>query len=265
MKRILFAFIIITLALAGCRQQSELVYFNGLQEEEIHNNTAQEDKDYKIQINDILYIRVLSLNEEINIVYNAASGTSTQSNYSVYQEGGMYYTGYSVKANGGVEIPLIGNVEVIDKTIDEAIEAIRTQAKIYLKDAIIIVKLANLKFTLLGEVKNPGTYINYNSQTTILEALGMAGDLTDYGDREQVLVLRPTVDGVRSFRLNLNDLNLLSSPEYYLKPNDVIYVQPLKAKGTSLLAQDYGIFISIISSTLATMSVILTLIFSLKK
>jgi len=265
MKRILFASLLISLALAGCRQQNELIYFNGLQEAEIKNNTSQEDKEYKIQVNDILYIRVLSLNEEINLFYNAASGTSTQANNMIYQEGGMYYNGYSVKDGGIVDIPLIGSVEVLDKTIEEAIEAIRTQAKVYLKDAIILVKLANLKFTLLGEVKNPGTYINYNNQTTILEALGMAGDLTDYGDRQHVLVIRPTTDGVSSFRLNLNDQDLLSSPYYYLKPNDVVYVQPLKAKGTKMLAQDYGIFISIASSTLATISVILTLILNFKK
>lgn len=264
MKRILIAITILSLALAGCRQQNELIYFYGLQEAEIQNNTAQEVKDYKIRENDIIYIRVLSINEDINKIFNSASGTSTSSTNTMYQEAGMYYNGYSVNSEGMVEIPSLGTVEVWGKTIEEAREAIITRAEVYLKGATIIVKLANLKFTLLGEVNRPGIYHSYKNQTTILEALGLAGDLTDYGDREQVLVIRPTGNGVSTHRLNLNDRDLLASPYYYLKPNDVIYVQPLKAKGTRMLAQDYGIFVSIISSTLATMSVILTLIFTLK-
>jgi polysaccharide export outer membrane protein len=128
----------------------------------------------------------------------------------------------------------------------------------------VIVKLANMKYTFLGEVNAPGMVQNLNNQTTILEAIGLAGDLTDYGDRHNIWILRPTVEGVSTHKLDLNDPNLLSSQYYYLKPNDVIYVPPLKAKATRMFSQDYGIFISIISTTLATASVILTLIFNLK-
>lgn len=263
MKRILIAFIVISVTMVSCRQQGELVYFNGLQETEIQNNTTQEEKAYEIRENDIIYIRVLSMNEDINQIFNSASGSSGTTN-TMYQEAGMYYSGYSVNNEGMVNIPSLGSVEVKGKTIEEAREAIIERAKVYLKGAIVIVKLANLKFTFLGEVQQPGVFQNYNNQTTILEGLGLAGDLTDYGDREQVLVIRPTTEGVTTHRLNLNDPDLLASPHYYLKPNDVVYVQPLKAKGTKLLAQDYGIFVSIISSTLATISVILTLIFTIK-
>ena len=265
MNKTIMALAIIALALAGCRQQKELIYFNGLQDAEIQNNTSQDDRAYKIRKNDILYIRVLSFNPEITALFNAASGLTGAQSQVQYQEAGMYYNGISVNERGMVEIPEIGEVEVVGKTIEEAREEIRTRAKVILKGATIIVKLANLKFTLLGEVKAPGIYLNYNNQTTILEALGLAGDITDYGNRKQVLVIRPTGEGMTTHRLNLNDKNLLSSPYYYVKPNDVIYVQPLKAKATRMFAQDSGVFISLLSTTVATASIILTLVLNVKK
>ncbi len=264
MNKIFLAITILALALSSCRQQKELAYFDGLVETDIQNNTSQEVKDYNIRMHDILYIRVLSYDEKINSLFDAVS-TSNVNQTSMMQSGGMYYTGYSVDENGMVEIPEIGYISVIGKTVAEAKDEIRSRASEYLKDATIIVKLSNMKYTFLGEVNRPGVVQNLNNQTTILEAIGLAGDLTDYGDRKHVWVLRPTVGGMSTHMLNLNDPELISSPYFFLKPNDVIYVPPLKAKATRMFAQDYGIFISIITSTIATASVVLTIILNLKK
>jgi polysaccharide export outer membrane protein len=265
MKNALILLIIVGMAFASCRNQKELIYFPGLEEETIQNPTPQDVKDYRIQISDILYIRLLSSDEKISTFFENASGMTGQQNNMMYQEAGIYYSGYSVDKDGEIELPQIGKVKIEGLTIDEAGLVIREEVDNSLPGTKVIVKLANQKFTLLGEVKSPGTYVNYNNQTTILEGIALAGDLTDYGDRKNVLVIRPTGEGVTSHRLDLNNKDILSSPYYYLKPNDVVYVQPLKAKGTRMFSQDYGVFISIISSTLATASVVLTLILNLKK
>jgi polysaccharide biosynthesis/export protein len=262
-KPLIYVFILI-LSFSSCRQQKELIYFTNLHEANIPNNTLQEQKNYQIRANDILYVKVMSLDEKINAQYNAAATGDSRMSARYYSEDAMFFTGYSVQDNGVVDLPVFGEIQVLGLTIQSAKKVIVEKTEEYLKDVEVIVKLANFKVTLLGEVNHPGIYNYYNNQTTILEALAKAGDLSDYGSRKEVLVIRPTVEGSKSYRLNLQDKDLLSSPKYFIQPNDVIYVPPLKAKGTRLLAQDYGIFITSISSTLTAVSLIVTLILNFK-
>ncbi|MCX6224042.1 MAG: polysaccharide export protein, partial [Bacteroidia bacterium] len=216
--------------------------------------------------NDILYIRVYTLDQDINMLFSAASGASqTGGSYQYFSEDAMYFSGFSVREDGNVDIPLLGLVQVKGKTIAEAKAIIEQKAREQLKDPTVLVKLANFKVTLLGEVLRPGTYTYFNNQATILEAIAKSGDLTDYGNRKEVLIIRPTVNGSKSYRINLQDKNLLTSPEYFIQPNDVIYVPPLKAKGIRMVATDYGVLISAVSSTIATLSIVITLILNLKK
>lgn len=265
MKKPLIYITILLLALSSCRQQKELIYFTDLQEANIPNNTLQEQKTYLIRANDILYVKVMSLDDKINAQYSAAATGDARMSTTYYNEQTMFFTGYSVQENGAVDLPVFGEIQVLGLTIMGAKKAIIEKTEEYLKDVEVIVKLANFKVTLLGEVNRPGIYNYYNNQTTILEALGKAGDLSDYGNRKEVLIIRPTVEGSKSFRLNLQDKSLLSSPKYFIQPNDVIYVPPLKAKGTKLLAQDYGVLITSISSTLTAVSLIVTIILNFRK
>ena len=265
MKRLLPFLIIFIAVLTSCRQQKELIYFNGLQTADLKNATAIDLKEYKIKVSDILYIKVLTSDEKINALFSSASGSSGGMNYQYFSEEAMYFSGFSVRPDGTVDIPSIGMVPVVGKNIEEAKQLIVEKSKEQLKEPTVLVKLANFKVTLLGEVMRPGTYNYFNNQTTILEAIGKAGDLTDYGDRKQVLIIRPTVDGSCSYRINLQDPNLISAPEYYIQPNDVVYVPPLKAKGLRMIASDYGVLFSVISSTIATLSIVVTLILNLKQ
>jgi polysaccharide export outer membrane protein len=259
--------LLFTALLVSCRQQKELIYFNGLGAEDIQNQTTIDQESYCIRANDILYIKVLTLDEKINMMFNQASGTnqSVGGGNQMYGEETLYFTGFSVRDDGNVEIPMIGLVNVKGKTIDEAKAIIEKKALEQLKEPIVQVKLGSFKVTMLGEVRQPGVKFFYNKRPNIIEAIGKSGDLTDYGNRQQVLIIRPTVNGSRSYRINLQDKKLLNSPEFYIQPNDVIYVPPLKAKGINMVAQDYGVLISILSSTLATVSIVITLILNLKK
>lgn len=114
--------------------------------------------------------------------------------------------------------------------MDEAITSIRQRADQYLKDATVIVKLISFKVSVIGEVNRPGTYNNYNNQLTVLEAISLAGDITDYGNRKEVLILRPSSGGTKTFRLDLTNKNILTSDGFFLLPNDIIYVEPIKTK-----------------------------------
>ncbi len=106
----------------------------------------------------------------------------------------------------------------------------RTKAEEVFKGATVECKLLSFKFTVIGEVRAPGSYINYNNYLTVLEAIGRAGGVGDYGRRDKVLVVRPTEKGTKTYNLNLQDKNLLASEAYFLLPNDVIIVEPLGQK-----------------------------------
>lgn len=264
--RIPLFLIVLAVLSASCRHQKELIYFKGLGASDIQNSTADKMEDYRIRASDILYIRVLTLDEKINSLFMAASGSGqNMGSGQSFGEEGMYFTGFPVLDDGNVDVPLIGLVQVKGKTMEEAKANIIQRAREQLKDPIVQVKLGTFKVTLIGEVRSPGVKYFYSNRPTIIEAIGKSGDLTDYGNRQQVLIIRPTVDGSRSYRINLQDKNLLNSPEYYLQPNDIVYVPPLKAKGINMVAQDYGTLISLVTSTVGIFTLIFTLILNLKK
>ncbi|NJK86164.1 MAG: hypothetical protein HC906_09525 [Bacteroidales bacterium] len=154
-----------------------------------------------------MYIKVFTLNKEVSDVINQSSGSSQQNLFQ--NETSLYINGYAVDDSGYVEVPVLGKILVINKTIDEAVEAVRARANNYLKDASVVVKLISFKFTVFGEVSRPGIYRNFNNQLTVLEAISMAGDITDFGNRRQVLVLRPSNTGTQTFRLDLTDKKFL--------------------------------------------------------
>ena len=145
-------------------------------------------------------------------------------------ETSLYINGYVVDDSGKVEMPLLGQIPVEGLTLDEIKIVIRDRSKVYLKEASIDIKLISFKFTVLGEVKKPDTYKNFNNQLTVLEAIGMAGDITDSGDRKNVLVVRPSHEGTKTFRIDLSKKEVLNSEAFFLMPNDVVIVEPVRAK-----------------------------------
>lgn len=244
----------------SCRHQRELIYFKDLGQSDIQGSTETDLPDYRIRASDILYVRVLTLDEKINEQFRQASGMDQSGGQMMYGEQGMYYTGFSVKDDGNVEIPLIGTVQIKGMTLEEAKVVIIQKAREQLKDPMVMIKLGTFKVTLLGEVGGQGVQYFYSNRPNIMEVIAKAGGLTDYGNLRQVLVIRPTVDGSRSYRINLQDKNLINTPEYIIQPNDIVYVPPLKAKGISMIAQDYGTLISLFTGTVGIFTLILSLI-----
>jgi polysaccharide export outer membrane protein len=232
--------------LSSCTQHKQLVYLRKDDSLKTVDYYPKERPEYRIQTRDILYIRVYTLNQDISNLINQTTGASQQNLFQ--NEPNLYINGYAVNDSGFIEIPVLGRIEVADKTVDQATNAVRERAHVYLKDATIILKLVSFKFSVLGEVARPGTYSNFNNQLTVLEAISMAGDITDFGNRKQVLVLRPSKAGTKTFRLDLTKIDLLKSEGFFLLPNDIVYVEPIRSKMIKINLPTVSLFLTGVST-----------------
>ena len=171
-------------------------------------------------------------------------------------ESGGYLYGFDVNFEGNIIIPAIGTVNVSGLTLEETRKLLQASADKVFKNSTVECKLLSFKFTVIGEVRAPGTYINYNNYLTVLEAIGRAGGVGDYGNRNSVLVVRPMDKGTKTFRLNLQDKNILSSEAYFLLPNDVVIVEPLNQKIFNMNLPTFSFILTSVTSTI-TMTLLL--------
>jgi polysaccharide export outer membrane protein len=244
---ILLLFPVVTaILLSSCTQHKQLVYLRKDDSLKTVDYYPKERPEYRIQTRDILYIKVYTLNQDISNLINQTMGASQQNLFQ--NETNLYINGYTVNDSGYIEIPVLGRIQVAEKTVDQAINAVRERAGQYLKDATIILKLVSFKFSVLGEVARPGTYSNFNNQLTVLEAISMAGDITDFGNRKQVLVLRPTKAGTKTFRLDLTKIELLKSEGFFLLPNDIVYIEPINSKMIKINLPTVSLFLTGVST-----------------
>ncbi len=249
----------IFLLLFSCTSQKELTYLNNLDTTAISQFYPHDRPDYRVQYQDILYVNFFTMNMEMNELLNPGSG-STNTTQMFRGEESMYIYGYTVSDEGDISLPILGNVQVYGLTMNEVKRAIEERAGQYLKDAVVNVRLLSFKFTVIGEVNRPGSFSNYNNQLTVLEAIGMAGDITDFGDRKKVLVVRPTKEGTFTFRINLQDKNLLQSEGYFLLPNDIVIVEPIKSKPFQLNLPTTSLIITTTISTISTLILLINFI-----
>lgn len=240
-RKLLFS--LLAVVLASCYYNKKLVY---LQEKDfsIHAPSSIENRNapYRVQPNDILSIKVKSATDpQVSDVFNITPG---QSSMFLGSPGSLYLDGYSVNSNGEITLPVLGNIKVRDMTLEEVQTAVQKSVSKYLNNATVVIKLVSFKITVLGEVRNPGYHYVFNNQVTILEALGLAGDLTQFGNRKKVKLIRPKPNGSEVVMLDLTDASLLRSKYFYLLPNDVLYVEPLKATSRRLNLELLGVVFS---------------------
>lgn len=191
----------------------------------------------KIQPDDILAVTVSSLSAESNEVFNFQNVTPLiTTNFPGVSSNGMARNqplGYLVDPSGNIELPLIGKILVINLTLEDAGVKIKQELTKYLKEPTANVRFLNQKFTILGEVNRPGIYNLTDNHTSLPEVLGVAGDLTIFGRRDNVMLIR-TTDGKREIiKLNLNVREVLDSPYYFIRNGDVVYIEPTKGRITS--------------------------------
>lgn len=225
----LWLFLLFSLFVSSCVSNKELVYFpNAKYNTKALTHIDNRSDSYKLQTRDVLSVKIKTLDAESSTYFNLQSENG---NFNM-NPASVYLNGYSIDKDGNIELPEAGAVKVAGLTVTEAQEKIKKEISAYLPRSSVIVKLVSFKITVLGEVQNPGYYYIYNDQATVLEGLGLAGDLNDFGNRENITLVRQTDNGLGAVLLNLKDPNLLSSEFYYLHPNDVLYIQPMKEKNT---------------------------------
>lgn len=245
----------IILMVSGCRSTRNITYLSDLGE---GHDSPIEVKQTFIRVvhpGDLLSIIVSSLSIESNYLFNNNHNT-----YGDPEESGSSGTGYLVDENGSIDFPLIGSINLLGLTKTEAKEKLVQKLNEQVKKPVVSIRFLNFKVTVLGEVNNPSSFNIPTDHVNVFEALGLAGDMTIYGKRENVLLIREN-GGIRTtIRLNLNEKNFLSSPYYYLQPNDILYVEPDEAKAslTNLKRRDFQFGLSIGISILSIVTLLLT-------
>lgn len=230
--RILFSFLTVAALFASCQSYKKVPY---LQDAEVINQAQQQEKLYDATImpKDLLTIVVSCTNPELAVPFNltvaspmsVASGNSNLNSQPILQQ-------YLVDNEGRINFPVLGTLKVGGLTKSQAEELIIKNLKPYIKEApIVTVRMSNYKISVLGEVARPGTFTITNEKVNLLEALAMAGDMTVYGVRDNVKLIREDANGKQSIHtLDLNKAETILSPYYWLQQNDVIYVTPNKTK-----------------------------------
>jgi len=208
--------------------------------------------EYRVQVNDVLSIRVLGLDEQTHRFFNVESQNAIMG----MNDAALYVNGFSVDRNGHVQLPTVGKIKVQGLTVGEAQELVQKKINDYFTNATVILKMVSFRVSVLGDVQRPGSYFIYNNQITLLEALATAGGPNEFADKSHVQVMRQTDRGVQAVYVDMSSSSALSSEYYYLLPNDVIYVPTLRARAGRL---NLDLF-TILLSTLSTAALIYTVI-----
>ena len=233
----LFCFIVI-LFLSSCTTNKNITYFKDVPDSvySVTHNIAQVPfTDPLIQPGDLLQISILTLDPEANNILTSSNSSnfSVQPGSSGSGNAPSAVAGFLVDKAGYIEIPIAGRIQLGGLTTSEARDSIHQIVSNFYKDPVVNVRFANFSITVLGEVARPATYVVPNEKISVLDAIGMAGDLTIFGKRENVLVIRDSAGQKKFTRFNLNSSETFTSPYFYLKQGDMVYVEPNKSKVAS--------------------------------
>jgi polysaccharide export outer membrane protein len=231
----------------SCVSNKHLTYFRGLNDTSF--NLATNNFEPTIQKGDILYIGVTSANPAEAGVFNSlnsivsAGGVSTMALNTT--------PGQLITEDGNIKLPQVGEIKALGKTTKQLATEVQTAISPYLKDPLVTVRYMNFRVTVLGEVAKPGVINVTNERISVLEALGQAGDLTPYSKRENILIIRDSAGVQQAHRFNMLDKSIFSKPYYFMKPNDLLYVEANNVKGINT-----GIVPTILPLALSTMSLL---------
>jgi polysaccharide export outer membrane protein len=231
--------IAIYVVLSSCNLYKKVAYFQDISprvSDTARNISSAVFSDPLIQPNDILQISILTLDPQANTIFSSTNLISfpTQPASSYFPPStGQSVPGFMVDKNGMVELPVIGRVKVAGLTTSAIRDTIHGRVANFYKDPVVNVRFANFSITIIGEVKQPATYVIPSERVSIIDAIGLAGDLTIFGRRENVLLIRDSSGQKQYIRFDLTSAKTISSPYFYLRQGDLVYVEPNKQKSTS--------------------------------
>jgi len=249
--------IILAMNFISCRSTKNMKFLQDLYGE-TKNEKFVRPPEYLIKADDNLFVDVQSMNQEVSQLFSTSKSGGynggTQSEFG--QVSSQYLNGYQVNQKGMILLPVIGEVHVAGMTEEIARDSVQSRVGEYFKDANVKVKILTYKVTVLGEVRNPGVYYNYNKSMTILDALGLASGTTEFASIKKVLVLRSTAAGSKSYRVDMTKKNMMNSEAYFLLPNDVIYIEPDIYKNNTINNSKFSLALAALSTTVLILSYI---------
>lgn len=246
--------ITLTLILQSCVMQRQVEYLRDTVQTTKEFSEA-EFPDYQLKSNDELFIQINSLDEgTANIFSNSLSQTSLGA--ASIQPYGASLMSYTIDRDGYLLLPVIGNVLAKGKTLTQVSLLLRDSLRNILNQPIVSVKLVNRYISVLGEVRNPGHFVYSQDKLSVFDAIGLAGDITDYGDRKNILLVRNNEGTNVKENINLTSSSILSSENYYIRPNDLIYVKPMKKKIWGMREFPFAILFSTLTTGLLMYNVI---------
>jgi polysaccharide biosynthesis/export protein len=255
MRRMNFLLIMIVIFL-GCQctvPLRELTYLYGIQSG-FTNSGETLPATYRVQPHDLLYIQVNGEDPGTTDFLNLTGGSGNMMSSSTFD-----LISYEVNESGEISFSQLGKIKVAGSSVDEISEIIQAEVNKYIQNASVFVKLVDRTITVLGEVRNPGRQLMGRNKINIFEALGSAGDITDYGNRRNVKLVRESKEGTFVAFIDLTDPTLISSPNYYILPHDVIYVEPrTRIYGNKTMPFGSGITLAV--STMYSILLLITLL-----
>jgi polysaccharide export outer membrane protein len=252
----LIPLIFVTL-LFSCASRQDVVYYQNI------DNMAQQQNansyEIRIQPDDLLMIIVSAEDPEIALPFNLRSIAVQNPGSLDAAMGQQSMQLYLVDAAGSIEFPVLGKLKVGGLSRSEVLQMVQQKIGVYIKNPIINLRVMNFKVSVQGEVSSPGTYTVDSERVTLVEAISKAGDLTIYGKRDNILIIRE-IDGVKSYnRVDITKADFINSPFYYLAQNDVVYVEPNKTKiNGAAIGPNTGVIISITSILITLITLIIT-------
>ena len=259
LKRKCLCVLLITALMSSCVTGKQLTAFQTVTAETADevNKTMKPQPEPRVKINDALIITVSALDPEAVVPYNLPT-VSYESPTSSTVPTTASFQYYTVDEQGYIDFPILGKLYVVGLRQSEVISLIEGKLQGQVVDPIVTMRFLNARVTVLGEVKNPGTYTLNNGRMTLLEALGVAGDLTQYANRSNILITRENNGKVEFARLDLRSEEVFTSPYFYLQQNDVVYVEPNQARSTS--NQSIGLWLSMVGTVASAATVVVSVL-----
>jgi polysaccharide export outer membrane protein len=238
-----FLYLLLLFLLFSCVSQRNTLYVQsqGAKSDSIYTNAK--NKNIKIEPFDVLHISISSMDQPGYNFFN-----NEKPNVTSITEQSLAVIGYTVNDSGYVLLPILGKIKVQGSTLEEAGQTIALTCKSILNNPVVAVRFVNNTVTILGEVLHPGTYIYPKEQLSVFRAIGLSGDILEYGNRKQVILIREKNKSIQKHYLDLTSDAIFTSEYYFLRPNDVLYVQPLKIRRFGMKEFPFALIVSAVTS-----------------
>jgi len=244
--------LVLLLVASSCISQKKLEYLQG-KEQPVVSYSIAELSEPVVKPGDELYIRVSSFDD---VQYNFFGSQSENRQMSLTNDVSVSLISYDVNDSGYVNFPLLGYVKLSGYTLEEATEQLKILLNDYTNQPTVVIKLVNKRVSVLGEVVRPGHYVYTKNRLMLLEAVSLAGDITVFGNKKRVMIIREEGNSVKKILVDLTQENLMATSDFFIKQNDVIYVPPMQSRTWSLEAIPWNLILSSITTFILVLNFI---------